>query len=575
MATKEQRYPIEYKIEVCEYAKKENIKSAAIAYGIPRNSVGRWLNLYVKSGIKGLIVTRNDTQDTKLDKNTINKIKNYIRSNPECKLLEIKNKFNLNCSISLISKKLNAKNNGIHCSNKYKIKKPDQDQIKNETPIEKAIDMFSAYNYQAALVLFRDILHQTKTCPDLILAAEASYYIGRINNIFHDNKMALKYFRKSVSILKDRGDALSQSLYYRAKYSIAIIETDFEKAELFSEFYRKSAFETTDVKIIGKCISTSCSYLYSTGKYDIYLNEMQRAAVYNRANGNKIELCGNLINILNVYACVLLQDSNEVENIYEEINKCSQELKKPALLYEADYRLGVRYYMRNEVDKSEKQLLKSLACSGKYCDKETYLSNILYLGNLLFFKKKDIRGGIRKLNLLYKESVKFGNDLYLMHATKLLAEIFMRLADSKKAVRFIKKTIVLSEKLKDLYTAGKFFYFYGCFCKSSGRIKMAEWNLKRSIESYEKFSELSTRSITNEISAVKVELKNLYCDYNNRYETLGTINKLNKCKAISTAFFIYHNLLNYVKKINGEGYEKICDVGCSANDNSSVCASQS
>jgi len=162
-----------------------------------------------------------------------------------------------------------------------------------------------------------------------------------------------------------------------------------------------------------------------------------------------------------------------------------------------------------------------------------------------------------------------------MHATKLLAEIFMRLADSKKAVRFIKKTITLSEKLKDLYTAGKFFYFYGCFCKSSGRIKMAEWNLKRSIESYEKFSELGTRSITNEITAAKVELKNLYCEYNNIYETLGTINKLNKCKVISTAFFFYHNLLNYVKKINGEGYEKICDVGCSADDNSSVCASQS
>ncbi|MBU4485724.1 MAG: hypothetical protein KKD38_02230, partial [Candidatus Delongbacteria bacterium] len=108
MATNVMRYPIEYKVEVCECAKNMSVSSAAVIYSLHRSTVNNWLLKYNKSGVNGFVVKRNDTQSAKLDYETLAEIQNFKKYNPKATLRDIKDKFDLDCNISLISRKLNV-----------------------------------------------------------------------------------------------------------------------------------------------------------------------------------------------------------------------------------------------------------------------------------------------------------------------------------------------------------------------------------------------------------------------------------------------------------------------------------
>ncbi len=106
MVNKKLKYSIDFKKEACEYAKKENIRSAAVIYSVHRNTVQNWMKKYKKSGVKGFIVKRNDTQETKLTKELVDKIAKYKSRNAKATLQMIKDRFELDCHVTLISRKL-------------------------------------------------------------------------------------------------------------------------------------------------------------------------------------------------------------------------------------------------------------------------------------------------------------------------------------------------------------------------------------------------------------------------------------------------------------------------------------
>jgi transposase-like protein len=106
MTAQRPKYSVEFKKEVCQYARKENIKSAAAVYSVHRNTIRNWMKKYKKSGVKAFIVKRNDTQVTKLDVGRLEKIARYKRKNPKATLGEIKSRFRLDCHITLIGRKL-------------------------------------------------------------------------------------------------------------------------------------------------------------------------------------------------------------------------------------------------------------------------------------------------------------------------------------------------------------------------------------------------------------------------------------------------------------------------------------
>ncbi len=105
MVGKKLKYPPEFKKEVCEAVFKLNIKNASLMYGLNSDTVGRWFRKYKVSGEDGLRSERNDTNKKKLSPETIEKIREYRALNPKTTLKHIKDHFNLDCSLFLLSKK--------------------------------------------------------------------------------------------------------------------------------------------------------------------------------------------------------------------------------------------------------------------------------------------------------------------------------------------------------------------------------------------------------------------------------------------------------------------------------------
>ena len=120
MTAKEPKYPIDFKEEVCRYAKKENIKSAAAVYGINPDTAGRWFRKYKASGVEGLKICRTSSLKSKLDPVRIEAILKELKKNPKLKLREIREKFCPDCSLTLISNKLKKHKDSLPYSKKKK-----------------------------------------------------------------------------------------------------------------------------------------------------------------------------------------------------------------------------------------------------------------------------------------------------------------------------------------------------------------------------------------------------------------------------------------------------------------------
>ena len=538
MPKKEVKYPLEFKTDVCKYAKKDSIRNASLVYNVPINTVGRWLALYKKAGQKGLLVTRHDTQKIKLDKKTAQKIKIYMLDNPGSKLSEVREYFGLDCSLSLISKKTSQK--------KYKTKNtPVTISLPAEIQeFEAALQKYNSGSYEKSFKLFQKIFRSSKKKNDTYLYSESAYYLGTLHNIFNDSKKALKYIHKSEECLKVRNDETGICLRLRAEYSAALLQNDYERAGEISVDYIGHALHTGDKRIIGNCLGKSFTHLYKTGKYEEYLAEITKAAEYNRNNGNYYELCDNLLNMMNVYVYAIPYELKSVKKVRDELNQLAVDLKLPSLIFESEYRMGIRHYRINELDKAEELLSGSLAGTKINCGRETYFSNILYLAGT-YFRKGETKKAAVLGKQLYTRSKEAEYDLYQMHSTKLLAEIFMKTADTKQATGFIKKTIVLSERLKDHNISGRYHYIYGIYCKARGHLKTAERHYKRSIEHYEYIKQTGLSDVSNELFSVKMRLNNLYNDYNDSYELYSIIKKRNDYKSLLISFFFHSLLLDF------------------------------
>jgi len=113
--SKKLKYSPEFKAEVCEYAKKENIVRAEVSFGITRKTISRWLKNYEKGGWEGLSgrKKRKVNSNFKLDENTVKVISEYRLKNPKVPYRSLIEKFELDCSVVLISRKVKKYISGL------------------------------------------------------------------------------------------------------------------------------------------------------------------------------------------------------------------------------------------------------------------------------------------------------------------------------------------------------------------------------------------------------------------------------------------------------------------------------
>ena len=105
---KKQKYSIDFKKEVIGYSQLHNIVTAADYHGLGRNTIGNWIKQFKQKGTEGLIrkKKKKDKQIQKLNDKILKSIWEFKHENPKITLIEIKKEFNLDCSLTIISRKL-------------------------------------------------------------------------------------------------------------------------------------------------------------------------------------------------------------------------------------------------------------------------------------------------------------------------------------------------------------------------------------------------------------------------------------------------------------------------------------
>ncbi|NOR46363.1 MAG: hypothetical protein GQ534_12330, partial [Candidatus Delongbacteria bacterium] len=108
---KKRSYTIDFKKEVIGYAQLHNIITAAEYYKLSRNTIAIWIKQFKQLGTEGLVKKRrNDNQKKKLDDKLVKSIHEFKRKNPKATLNKLKEEFNLDCSLALLSRKLSRVN---------------------------------------------------------------------------------------------------------------------------------------------------------------------------------------------------------------------------------------------------------------------------------------------------------------------------------------------------------------------------------------------------------------------------------------------------------------------------------
>ncbi|MBN2789452.1 MAG: hypothetical protein JXR69_04635 [Candidatus Delongbacteria bacterium] len=116
MGKKRVIYTPEFKKEVCEFALHSNISNASKFYNLNRITVSKWIRNFDLLGEDSFTYRkkREDRQKVKLDQKTILKIKKIKDRSPGLTNAEIKEKLNLDCDVSLISRKLGKLKNNVN-----------------------------------------------------------------------------------------------------------------------------------------------------------------------------------------------------------------------------------------------------------------------------------------------------------------------------------------------------------------------------------------------------------------------------------------------------------------------------
>ncbi|MDA3884137.1 MAG: hypothetical protein PF638_00920 [Candidatus Delongbacteria bacterium] len=108
MKSRAKKYTPDFKLKIVNYAIHTNITKASYIFEVNRKSVSKWLKLYSKKGYEGLLERkkREDKQPKKLTKSILKEIGKSRLDSPNITLSELKDEFELDCSLVLISRKL-------------------------------------------------------------------------------------------------------------------------------------------------------------------------------------------------------------------------------------------------------------------------------------------------------------------------------------------------------------------------------------------------------------------------------------------------------------------------------------
>jgi hypothetical protein len=372
--------------------------------------------------------------------------------------------------------------------------------------LDKAKLLYLADDHQAALLMFQNCIKVSKKISYTTALGDCFYFMGMIFRYFKNTTGAIRYFKLSARILKNTKGNENQCMYHRAVYRRYLTEGNYDLAEKSSQVYYEKALKTGKKDLIGNCMSIKCAYLYMTDKLIEYETELLKAKTYNILNGNYHDSCNDLTNLFSIYSYSVEKDISTIRVLTSELDEVLKIIKKPYLKYKHLLRLGIYYHRKGNPDESEKLLRSSLPGVKKFLSKESYFSNLYYLGRI-YFEKEEYSKASRFILPLAREAEKCNESEYMHHSFKMLARIYLIRFDFVGSVKYIKREISLSYLTKNLYVRGEFHNYYADLCERKNMKKKALYHLREAIKSYELYRQNSNYDPQKEIEEIKAKLR--------------------------------------------------------------------
>ncbi|NOR45054.1 MAG: tetratricopeptide repeat protein, partial [Candidatus Delongbacteria bacterium] len=453
MNKKKPKYTPEFKKEVCEFALFDNITNSAKFHKVDRDTVGRWVKNYKLYGENSFTYRkkRNVTQKTKLDENTLLKIKAIKENNPKLSLQKIKDKLNLNCDISLISRKLS----------KLKIKSTYQKVINSLNIFINVLsqnikhgEIYSLYqinvtdnNSKNHFIGFSSFKNNTNLCIFM------DYILSNIQGLEQFKK--IKKIKTNIGYLDQLGNKIIFNRFIKDKYNIDMeytsdiklpqnLKLDYVKStgieDLFHDTYKKLITDKSikdlenDILIPPIFID---DFIQDTNKiisFNNYWNvlslpDKQRNILANVIEeieklGDTAKINFNFDNALELYNKIYLTTLN-CNNV--------DEVKANSLIKQADI-----YYHLDNFDLSKKLFSDTLKLSSELDKHEISAKCYYYLGMISFslFRNKEADQYYEKALKEYRKDNTNSFDYYKTKVRK-----HTNLGEYKKALRSVNSYI--------------------------------------------------------------------------------------------------------------------------------------
>jgi tetratricopeptide (TPR) repeat protein/transposase len=462
---KKRSYSVDFKKEVIGYAQLHNIITAAEYYKLGRNTIANWIKQFKQQGTEGLVKKRRqDNQEKKLDDKLVKSIHEFKQKNPKVTLNKLKEEFNLDCSLTLLSRKLSSVNSDTKVRDLSKF---------------KPIQSFSVYINVLSKVNIKGQTHSV-------------YQINIEDNISHNKFIGYSLEKNSMNIslfidyvlsnLKDKGlinsnyeiqsnipnlkrneiDDVNINRFVTSKHNTNLtinkdldtsksnvkIESDlFSHNNLIKSIYKELVLGSKNVDLIGGLSSENIiippifidSFIQDLDKIIRFTDFWKTASL--PSNQNKLLL--ETLSEIEEYGdnAQIEFDFDTAINIYHKILLTCNNIKDSAKLRsQVNLKQGKIYYHIDNFDTSERLLEDNIEIAKNNNLYHELGESYHYMGMIYFRKSESVKADIfykKGINAILNSNNK--DDIYEYYEIEIKKNINMLNYD--EAFEFVEKYI--------------------------------------------------------------------------------------------------------------------------------------
>lgn len=371
-----------------------------------------------------------------------------------------------------------------------------------ELLIKRAELLYNTEKFQSSLMLFRDCVLLSRNMNNVACLGNAYFHLGMIYKMFNNRKGFHKYMLLSRKATELQFDDFTKVVYYRTMTKSSLVKDKYELAlEYLNKYYRFSK-KTQNSELIGNSLSQFGLLYYVMKEHKKAIFWYNKALEYNITAGNIFDICENIQGLINICALGIIKDKNRPLILLSKLKHYSQKAGLDHIGYEADYRMGIYFYKKEDYLTAEKLLSSALPGNKLFSHDLLYISNLYFLGRVRYASGNQIRA-VRVMNILKNEASKLGNQTYALYADRIICKIFFDRKDDKRAAKLAKKVFSSAVKLNEDYIAGESNKMLGLIYEKRSKYSKAKKHFNNALTYFNKFMKKTATDISGDIEFIK------------------------------------------------------------------------